>query len=227
MSDDVLGPASSDAGLARIADFCRMVLVRTGVDGVTVTFANACSGLELLVATDDLAEGVAQLEFALGQGPNIDAVSSGQVTTADDLRGMLSARRWPLFATEAVVAGARAMWAYPLTFPGGGSLGTVCLYSRRPARLSSQQHVQAVGVAELISLALVDPESSESIGSGLRMSVHQAAGMVMVQAGIGIQDALVLLRSTAFTEDNRVTDLAADVLAGRRRFEEVETDAHE
>jgi AmiR/NasT family two-component response regulator len=50
--------------------------------------------------------------------------------------------------------------------------------------------------------------------------VHQAAGMVMQQTGASIQDALVLLRSTAFTEDRRVTDLADDVIAGRVRFGE-------
>jgi AmiR/NasT family two-component response regulator len=54
------------------------------------------------------------------------------------------------------------------------------------------------------------------------MSVHQAAGMVMMQAGTSIHDALVMLRATAFAEDTRVTDLAADVIAGRRRFEKTE-----
>jgi len=223
MSNDQVGTEGHGAGLARIADFCQVAIDRTGVDAMAVTYANAFSGLELLLATDDLADRVAQLEFALGQGPNVDAASSGAVTSADDLGGLVSARRWPLFATEAVLAGVRAMQAYPLNFPGG-SLGTACLYSRRPTRLSSAQHVQAQGVAELISLALVDPDSGESIGSGLRMTVHQAAGMVMQQAGITIHDALVLLRSTAFTEDSHVTDLAADVIAGRRRFEEVGSD---
>jgi hypothetical protein len=223
MSDDLVGTENHEAGLARIADFCRVALDRTGVDAMAVTYANSFSGLELLLATDDLAERVAQLEFALGQGPTLDAGRSGEFTSADDLDGLVSARRWPLFSAEAVMAGVRAVQAYPLNVPGG-SLGTACLYSQGPARLSSAQHLQAQGVAELISLALVDPDSGESIGSGLRMTVHQAAGMVMLQAGVSIQDALVLLRSTAFTEDVRVTDLAADVIAGRRRFDEVGSD---
>jgi hypothetical protein len=163
---------------------------------------------------------VAQIEFAIGEGPSLDAMASGHPTMADDLRGSVAAHRWPLFATEAVHAGIRSVNAYPLNFPGG-AIGTVGLYSRHPSRLSTEQHRQAEAVTELISLTLVDPASGESIGSGLRMTVHQAAGMVMQQAGISIQDALVLLRSTAFTEDNQVTHLAADVIAGRRRFEEV------
>jgi hypothetical protein len=222
MADQGPGAVAGPDGLLRIVDFCKVALVRTGVDGITVTFANAFSGLELLVATDEVAERVAQLEFSLGQGPSVDAVASGVVTTADDLRGGVSEHRWPLFAAEAVNAGIRAVQAYPIVF-SRGAFGAVGFYSKAPNRLDVTQHRQAEDITELIGLALLDPQSGESIGSGLRMTVHQAAGMVMQQAGISIQDALVLLRSAAFTEDRLVTDLAADVIAGRRRFEETET----
>ena len=214
-------PIADDRGLARIADFCQIGLERTGVDAMAVTFANAFSGLDLLLATDALAEQVAQLEFAVGQGPNTDAVSSGQPTAVDDLGSRVSTHRWPLYASEAVHAGVRAVQAYPIVF-ARGPLGAVGLYSRRPVRLSSEQHRHATDITELIGLALVDPGAGPSISVGLRMTVHQAAGMVMQQTGRSIQDALVLLRSTAFTEDRLVTDLAADVIAGRRRFGETE-----
>lgn len=214
-------PVAGHRGLARVADFCQVGLARTGMDAMTVTFANDLSGLELLLATDALAERVAQLEFAVGQGPNIDAVASGEPTAVDDLLGGVSARRWPLYASEAVVGGVRAVQAYPILF-SNGPIGAVGLYSQKPARLSSEQHRQATDITELIGLALIDPEAGGSIGVGLRMTVHQAAGMVMQQTGVSILDALVLLRSTAFTEDRLVTELAAEVIAGRRRFEETE-----
>lgn len=213
-------------GLGRVADFCRVGVERTGVDAITVTFADTFGGLELLLATDDVAERAAQLEFAIGDGPSFDAVSSGHVTVVDDLRSPVATHRWPLFATEAAHAGVRALWAYPVKAPNG-PLGTVGLYRQRPGRLTSDQHRQAEAITELIGLALVEPDSGASIGSGLRMDVHRAAGMVMIQADLSIQDALVLLRSTAFTEDARVTDLAADVISGRRRFGKVADDDHE
>jgi GAF domain-containing protein len=208
-------------GLDRVADVCRIGLVRTGVDAMAVTFANDFADLELLLATDERSERVAQAEFTLGQGPSVDAVASAMPTFADDLASDVSAHRWPLFAAEAVRAGILALHAYPIVF-SRRALGTVGLYARDPLRLTSEQHRQATGITELIGLALVDPRSGESIGSGLRMTVHQAAGMVMQQMGTTIQDALVLLRSTAFTEDRRVTDLADDVISGRRRFGEAE-----
>lgn len=216
------GPAPAH-GLTRVADFCRAGLARTGADAIAVTYADAFGGLELLVATDAVAERVAQLEFEIGEGPSFDALHSGHGTMVDDLRNVVATHRWPLFATAAVDAGVRALCAYPLKSVHG-PLGTVGLYRRGPGRLTSEEHRQAEAITELVGLALVDPDSSESIGSGLRMDVHRAAGMVMIQAHLSIQDALVLLRSTAFAEDVKVTDLAADVISGRRRFGKVEDD---
>jgi hypothetical protein len=213
-------------GIDRVADFCSAGVRRIGVDAMTVTFASELGGLELLHATEPVAEKVAQLEFALGQGPSFDARMTRLPTVAADLNGSVSAHRWPLFATEAVHAGIRALHAYPMNFPSG-AIGTVGLYSRQPGDLTSEQHRQAQAVTELIGLAMVDPTSGESIGSGLRMTVHQAAGMVMQQTGTSIRDALVLLRATAFTEDTQVTDLAAEVISGRRRFGEVNRDVRD
>ena len=55
-----------------------------------------------------------------------------------------------------------------------------------------------------------------------RMVVHQATGMVMVQADTSIASALARLRATAFSEAILINDLAADVVAGRRRFSKEE-----
>ncbi len=220
MSDDLALNTARDDGLDRVSDFCRVGLTRTGVDAMTVTFANDFEGLELLHATDALSEQVSMMEVSLGQGPNVDALASGMPVMADDLRSDVSAHRWPIFAGEAVRAGVRAVQAYPIMF-SLRAFGTVGLYSRSTTRLTSGQHRQATDITELIGLALVDPESGASIGSSLRMTVHQAAGMVMQQTGASIHDALVLLRSTAFTADRRVTELADDVIAGRMRFGEV------
>lgn len=222
MSDEESVTRAGHDGLGRIADFCRLGVARTGADAMTVTVTSGVAGLELLLATDELSEQVAQLEFTLGEGPSVDAVALGLPIVAEDLSKGVEARRWPLFAMEAVNAGIRSVRAFPIIF-SRRAFGAVGLYSSRPSRLSSEQYQQAEDITELIGLTLVDPRSGESIGSGLRMTVHRAAGMVMQQAGISIQDALVLLRSAAFTEDRRVTDLATDVIAGRRRFEEAET----
>jgi hypothetical protein len=53
-----------------------------------------------------------------------------------------------------------------------------------------------------------------------RAAVHQAAGMVSVQASISINDALTLIRASAFAESCAVGDLAASIVDGNVRFDD-------
>jgi AmiR/NasT family two-component response regulator len=51
-----------------------------------------------------------------------------------------------------------------------------------------------------------------------RAEVHQATGMVSVQAGLDLADALAVLRAHAFTSGRPLNDVAGDVVARRLRF---------
>jgi AmiR/NasT family two-component response regulator len=48
--------------------------------------------------------------------------------------------------------------------------------------------------------------------------VHNAAGIVSVQLGVSVTEALVRLRAYAFSENRLVRDVAEDVVARRLRF---------
>ena len=48
--------------------------------------------------------------------------------------------------------------------------------------------------------------------------VHQASGMVSVQANVSLSDALLLLRAHAFTQDRPIADVARDVVERRLSF---------
>jgi hypothetical protein len=50
--------------------------------------------------------------------------------------------------------------------------------------------------------------------------VHQASGMIAVQLGSTVQDALVRLRARAFSDGVGVDDVARLVVARRLRFEQ-------
>jgi AmiR/NasT family two-component response regulator len=58
-----------------------------------------------------------------------------------------------------------------------------------------------------------------------RAEVHQATGVVSVQARVRLAEALVLLRARAFADDRPLGELARDVLAGTVDFCEVD-DTH-
>jgi AmiR/NasT family two-component response regulator len=48
--------------------------------------------------------------------------------------------------------------------------------------------------------------------------VHQATGVISVQLGVDLAEALVRLRAHAYVRDRPVAEIAADVLARRLRF---------
>jgi hypothetical protein len=56
-------------------------------------------------------------------------------------------------------------------------------------------------------------------GADFQYVVHQASGMIAVQLGVGVGEALVRLRAYAFANDRRLTEVAADVVGRRLRFD--------
>ena len=56
-------------------------------------------------------------------------------------------------------------------------------------------------------------------GADFHFAVHDAAGMISVQLGISVTEALIRLRAYAFGSDRLITDVAQDVIARRLRLE--------
>jgi len=66
--------------------------------------------------------------------------------------------------------------------------------------------------------------ASEWLASSLevadeRIFVHQATGMVSAQLDCGVDEALLRLRGHAYAAQRPIDEVAADVVAGRLRFD--------
>ncbi len=48
-----------------------------------------------------------------------------------------------------------------------------------------------------------------------RYQVFQAQGMVMVQLGVTLAEAMARIRAYAYAHDRRLSDVAVDIVAGR------------
>ena len=57
-----------------------------------------------------------------------------------------------------------------------------------------------------------------------RFVVHEAAGMIAVQLAVPVPEALLRLRARAFSTGRVISDVAADVVARRLRFEPSDED---
>jgi hypothetical protein len=120
------------------------------------------------------------------------------------------------------------MFVLPLTI-GAIDVGALELHRDEPAPLEPAHVGDALAYGELILLLLLDeqagitPRDGQLPGFSLRTSqVHQATGMVAVQLDVGLDDAFARLRARAFAEARPLSELAADVVARRIRFEREE-----
>lgn len=191
------------------------------VDGGGLSLRTTEGPHEPLLGTDAVAENLEHLQFTLGEGPCVDASASGSPVLVPDLddAGSLTGR-WPMFVHEASRLDVRAVFAFPLRL-GAIALGAADLYRRAPGPLNREQLAGVLSLMEAVTLVLLDPDGvpdSDLAAEPLSMSVHRAAGMVMMQLGTGIDEALVRLRAVAFAEGVPIDELADDVVNGRRRF---------
>lgn len=201
---------------------CVLGVREAGVDGAGVSVLTSGGTPDPVFATDDLSALVEDLQFTLGVGPCFDASRHRSPVLVGDLLDPAEGVQlgWPAFVDEAVLAGIRAVFAFPLGM-GSLRLGTLDLYRSTPGPLSAFGLARLLVLADAIGIALLDdevlpPEQVDDLWH--RAIVHQAAGMAMVQLDATIEEALVVLRSTAYSEGTPINLLAIEVVGGRRRL---------
>jgi hypothetical protein len=135
--------------------------------------------------------------------------------------------RWPLFSPAALELGIRSVSALPLKV-GRIRLGVLHLYGDEAGSIGADHLDSAETVAELITQIVIGLQSEVSseeiafalVGSDYRAVVYQATGMISVQLGCGVDEALVRMRGRAFVSERPIDELAEEVVNGTIRFDE-------
>ena len=176
----------------------------------------------IAASSDDRVRLVEELEFSLGEGPGSHAFVTSRPVLTPDLQ--LAVGRWPGYAPAAVAAGSAAVFAFPMHV-GAARFGVLSLHMSRPRSLTAPEITTCLMLTELATDIVLDgfPSATEHDAPRLprldvdsaRDQVFQAQGMVMVQLGVSLPEALARLRAHAFASGQDLADLAADVLAGR------------
>ena len=121
----------------------------------------------------------------------------------------------------------QAAFGFPLLV-GPSCIGALNLFNDHPGALTDEQRADALAVAHVAGRTVLSWQATAEPGllpwqlehvPDHRAAVHQASGMVSVQADLSVGDAMALLRAYAFAEDRPITEVAADVVAGRLRFD--------
>jgi len=205
----------SPTRIGRLVSAC---VRRTGVDGGGVAVLSSQRMPVLLHASDEVARAVGDLQFTMGAGPSVDAVTTGSPVLVGDTRAASEqADRWPALFAELVALDVGALFAFPIRV-GAVALGTLDLYRRTPGDLSTGQLSIGATTGAAVAESLLAPDPHAGPDWTYPMTVHRAAGMVMVQIGTSIDDALVRLRATAYEEGLDVTVIATEVLDRTRTY---------
>ncbi len=207
----------------RTRDSCLRLGETLSAAGVAVVIHGGVGNSQLVYSSDALIAALGELQFSLGEGPGQDAFQRRMAVYAADLNSADAFSRWPGFAYEAAELGAGAMFAFPLQI-GTAAFGTAEVYRIEAGHLTTGVLDEAQPILDELVRAVLDDFGSghpDLIGpAGLHghPEVAQATGMIAVQAGISITQALAHLRASSFAEHMPIQDIAREVIARRRRF---------
>lgn len=191
--------------------------------GAMLMFGNEPRGS--LCTSNTVSALIEELQFTLGEGPCVDAYVQSQVVLEPNLTEPATPR-WLAFSPQAVDAGVRAIFAFPLQV-GAVGLGALDLYRDSPGPLTEEQHADALLMTSVVAKWVLDVQAKAPPGSvaeeleqdaDFQFVVHEAAGAVSVQLGISVTEALIRLRAYAFVKDRPLRAVAEDVVARRLRF---------
>lgn len=204
---------------------CLSALPVSGVGAALMT-ADGPSGV-VLAATDERARQLEELQFALGEGPCVEASGGGRPVLEPDLV-VAGSSRWPRFGAAVLDAGVRAVFAFPLRI-GAIRVGVLDLYRDTPGQLTTPDLVEALAFADAataVVLHLQDHGGGDGAAAALtdqmdsRAEVHQATGMITIQLGVSLAEALLRLRAHAYASGRSVSAIAADVVSRRMHFDD-------
>lgn len=219
------GPDTDASILVRLCAACLSALPVSGV-GVALMTDDGPSGV-VLEATDARARQLEELQFSLGEGPCVEASRTGRAVLEPDLTAAGPAR-WPGFGMAVLAAGVRAIFAFPLRV-GAIRVGVLDLYRDAPGHLTTLEFTDATAFADAATVVVLHLQHhSEEDGARAaligpmdsRAAVHQATGMIAVQLGVNLAEALLRLRAHAYAMGRPVSDIAADVVGRRLRFDD-------
>jgi hypothetical protein len=209
---------------ARLCDVCAEVSDMSGA-GIMLMTGDTQQGS--VCSSNAVSALIEELQFTLGEGPCVDAHLQDRPVLEPDLADPTTPR-WLAFTGPAVAAGVRAIFGFPLQV-GSIRLGALNLYRDRSGPMRDDQYAESLvlaGVAARAVLAMqahappgtLSTELAEG-GANFQFVVHQASGMVSVQLGVSVGEALARLRAYAFGNDLLLTEVAEAIVARTLRLD--------
>ncbi len=205
---------------------CQVSVEVTAVSGAGIMLMSGDVAQGSVCTTNEVSALIEQLQFALGEGPCLDAFNQDRPVLEPDLAHPVTAR-WLAFSGPATEAGVRGIFGFPLRV-GAVRLGALNLYRDQPGLLTDEQHADALVMADVVAQTVLALQADAppgtlamalEVGADFQYVVHQASGMVAAQLDVSVGQALIRLKAHAFGNDRPLAEVAEDVVARKLRFD--------
>jgi hypothetical protein len=224
-------PPMSDDKVEPLRQVCADAAQALDASGVGLSVMTSAGTHGMAAASDPVTARIEELQFTFGEGPCIDAFAASRPVLMSEL-GRAALRRWPVYTPAVRDAGIRAVFAFPLQV-GAARLGVLDVFRSRAGPLSRVELGDAFTFVDRAVTTLLDGhEHATAAPAGYvgldrldaafdhGAELFQAQGMVMVQLGVPIAEALVRVRAYAYAEGRPLSEVAADIVAGRLRLDQ-------
>jgi GAF domain-containing protein len=190
------------------------------VAGVALVLVDETGELRGAIAAGDLAQALEDAAPQLWSGPSLEVLAGGAPVRTSSLRGD---GRWPALARRPALAGVNSLLCVPVEGPAGpaGTLTAV----RCPDRPWQAQEVESLvtyaGVVASLVRAVAEAERTGQVIAQLEHALHhrvvieQAKGILMEREQLDPAGAFDRLRKAARAGRRRVSEVAAEVVAGK------------
>ena len=208
-------------GLARVA----LEVVR-GAEAASLTLVGPGGAWTTPAFTGVLAQRVDEMQYALGQGPCLEAATAVE-WTAILVRDLPGEKRWPALAAQGAGAGVRSVMSVSL-FAGPrlgvrGShqaVGSLNLYASTAAAFGESERDTALLLALYAALALAATDAINGAGEQIdqlkeamatRNVIGQAQGILMERNKFTAGQAFDRLRTASMNLNRKLRDVAKDL----------------
>ena len=212
----VLSEQSLQESLQRVAELC--VRAVYGADGAGVTWVVARKPTTV-TAAGDFVRRIDEIQYALDEGPCLQAYATQQMVLVEDLE---REERWPRFTPAALGNGLRGLVAAPLSVHGA-QLGALNIYALQSGVFDDSAVRTAELFAEQAAIVLANAEAftraqatASRLGEALtsRAVIDMAKGIIMCRENCTPREAFDHLRRLSQSRHRKVREIAQELVDG-------------
>ena len=204
--------------LSRLTADCARLL---DIESAGLLLADRSGVLHVLAASAERTRNLELFQVQRAEGPCLDCFRTGRPVSVPDLAA--ATERWPQFAPRAADVGFGSVHAVPMRLQDD-VLGALGLFGSTPGALGPEDASLAQALAHVACVAIVQHrvtsdrrEVTAQLQTALdsRVVLEQAKGILSQVGDLAMNDAFAALRRYARNTNQRLTDVAGDLVHRR------------